>query len=83
MTSPEQENHTLPTSSTNSANIFHTGTENTQVFPYVGINIKLNEDMSITIDQQNYRQYNHKTFIERTGFKPSAETNWKQNIIIE
>ena len=35
-------------------NIFHIGTENTQAFTYLGMYIKKNGDMSITIDQQNY-----------------------------
>ena len=36
-------------------NTFHVGTENSHAFTYVGINIKQNEDISITIDQQSYK----------------------------
>ena len=35
-------------------NTFAIGTENNQAFSYVGINVKQNEDNSITIDQQSY-----------------------------
>ena len=35
-------------------NIFHVGTKNPHAFTYVGINIRQNKDMSITIDPQSY-----------------------------
>ena len=35
-------------------NLFHVGTENSEAFTYVGINIKQNKNMSIIIDQQSY-----------------------------
>ena len=44
-------------------NIFHIGTESTQTLIYVGIIIKQNKDISITIDHPNYRQYKHHGFI--------------------
>ena len=71
--------------------IFHIGAENSEAFTYIGINIKQNPDMSITIDQQNYtNSLNLIPLTKEQTLEPQRETkllrsaigqlNWLANI---
>ena len=52
-------------------NIFHKGTYNRQIFKYLGVNVKQNEDLSITVDQQSYTDSINFIPLNRKNFSNS------------